>query len=444
MSCYHFMPSKICQRVKVHRHTSLIITAVDASSQIAMLGLLRPVRGLVKTLVLISLPVTILPFLNGLIEGVFVGNYLLETGYASVFYLKQDLEAKDFAEHLVVSGQRVVDAVLPPFHVLRLHDPTDWWERLGLERLDFDKEAYPPYGSPDPTNFASLHGLHRRVDDPEAEPWHHWVYASAQPWHRKEFLMDGWDIAFEELIRYHYANPSVASANFNYISCPESFLCASWRVHGPALLHFTTEAETDGSVENQVPNYDAVTVRIIEFPLKENMMLPGVFPSYFNQLKAVTEDDGWASHSPQSEFKQFLRRYSEVCENSESAYPRSYGRLAKLERAVLWTMSFEDSVSPKVARFIAICLSGATTVLGYRALNKILDLLGYTLEQPAPTGKNDEIFSVEQLELFFASLEDDTEERIKSTPEGTETWNALWDTFQRLPKEKAEEEGVER
>ncbi|KAH6997280.1 hypothetical protein EDB80DRAFT_754879 [Ilyonectria destructans] len=387
-----------------------------------MLGFLRPVRSLVKTLVLISLPVTILPFLNGLIEGVFVGNYLLETGYASVLYLQQDLAAKDFAEHLTVSGHRVVDAVIPPFHVLRLHDPTDWWERLGLERLDFDKEAYPPYGSPDPTSFASLHGLHRRVTDPEEEPWHHWVYASAQPWHMEGLLMDGWDTAFEELIRYHYANPSVASASFKYISCPESFLCASWRVHGPALLHFTTE----GKVEDQVPNYDAVTVRIIEFPLKENPMLPGVFPSYFNQLKAVTEDVGWASHLPQSEFKQFLRRYSEVCENSELAYPRSYGRLAKLERAVLWTMSFENSFSPKVARFIAICLSGASRILGYRALNKILDLLG-----------------AEQLRFLFASLEDDTKEEIMSAFEGTEALNALLDTFKRLSKEKDEQEGVE-
>lgn len=409
-----------------------------------MLGFLRLIRSLLKTLVLISLPVTILPFLNGFIEGVFVGNYLLETGYASVLYLRQDLEAKVFAEHLAVSGHRVVDAVLPPFHVPRLHDPTDWWERLGLERLDFDKEAYPPYGSPDPTSFTSLHGLHKQVNDPEEEPWHHWVYASAQPWHRDGFLMDGWDKAFEELIRYHYANPSVASAGFNYISCPESFLCASWRVHGPALLHFTTEGETDAR-EDHVPNYDAVAVRIIEFPLKENPMLPGVFPSYFNQLKAVTEDIGWASHSPQSEFKQFLRRYSEVCENSELAYPHSYGRLVKLERAVLWTMSFEDSFSPKVARFIAICLSGATRVLGYRALNKILDLFGHnTLEQPPTTGKiDDEIFSIEQLRFFFASLGDDTEERIKSTPEGTEAWNALWDTFKRLSKEKGEQEGVE-
>ncbi|KAH7134647.1 hypothetical protein B0J13DRAFT_528751 [Dactylonectria estremocensis] len=337
---------------------------------VAMLGFLRPVASLFKTLLLISLPVTLVPFLNGLIEGVFVGNYLIKTGYDSVRLLEQDLEAKAFADLFDVT-----DAALPPFHVVRLQDPTNWWEKLGLERLDFDKEAFPPYGNPDPDNLASLHGLHRRITDPEAEPWHHWVYASARHWHTDG--LDEWDKAFEELIQYYNVNPSVG---FHYISCRQTFLCAFWRVNGPALLHFTTAidaADTD-------PEYEAVHVQIIELPITG--LAPGVFPSHLNQLKAVTGDPP-TGIPPHSEFTQFLRRYVEICEASERAYPETYGRLAKWERALLWTMSFEDSISPKMARFVAVCLSGSTRILGYRLVYKCVDLLGYTL----PTEDDDAI-----------------------------------------------------
>ncbi|KAF7552106.1 hypothetical protein G7Z17_g4544 [Cylindrodendrum hubeiense] len=406
------------------------------------LGLLRPVWSLLKTLILISLPVTLLPFLNGLIEGVFVGNYLIKTGYDNVRYLDQDLEARALSEfRFAIGSPQVTGVALAPFHVVLLQDPTQWWEKLGLERLDFDKEAYPPYGTPDANNFASLNGLHRPSDS-EGEPWHHWVYASAQFWHIEGFLLDDWDKAFEELIQYRYANPSIASAGFHYIACPESFLCSSWRVNGPALLHFTTEVfETDKvKTEDQIPDYDAVTVRIIELPTQESL-LPGVFPSHLNQLKAVTENSSWSDHSPHSEFGQFQRRYYEVCDSSERAYPQTYGQLAKLERSVLWTMSFEDSSSPKVARFIAVCLSGATRILGYRAFYKVLDLLGYNEPQQPQSqaeGQSDEDYITEQKKEILESLGDlgDEMKKTLATPEGTEAWNAMLDSMLKEKREK--------
>ncbi|KAH7146347.1 hypothetical protein EDB81DRAFT_488505 [Dactylonectria macrodidyma] len=324
-----------------------------------MLGFLWPVASLFKTLLLISLPVTLVPFLNGLIEGVFVGNYLIETGYDSVRLLEQDLETKAFADLFADE----TDAALPPFHIVRLQDPTNWWEKLGLERLDFDKDALP-YGT-DPGNLASLHGLHRRTIDSEAEPWHHWVYAAR---HSHVNGLDEWDQAFEELIQYYYVNPSVG---FHYITCPETFLCAFWRVNGPALLHFTTDVDA----ANTDPEYEAVHVQIIELPITG--LAPGVFPSHLNQLKAVTGDPS-TGIPPHSEFTQFLRRYVEICEVAEREYPETYGRLAKWERALLWTMSFEDSISPKMARFVAVCLSASTRILGYRLVYKFVDLLGYT------------------------------------------------------------------
>ncbi|KPM42455.1 hypothetical protein AK830_g4087 [Neonectria ditissima] len=400
----------------------------------ARLGCLRPVWSLLKALLLISLPVTFFPFLNGLMEGAFAAKYMKQNEFEVARYFLQELEAKQLAEYISVPGvPSVVDAALPPFHVVRLQDPTNWWEKLGLERPEFDKEVYPPYGTHDPYKLPSLHDLYRRASmSEESGPWHHWVYASAQHRHFEGRMVNEWDKAFEDLIQYHYANNSVESAGFHYVSCPYSFLCASWRVKGPALLHFTTEDPDAEKVsltakEKGYPGYDAITVRIIEFPLKERgeLALPGVFPSYFNQLRAVTAtSSAWSIHTPYSDLDQLILRVADVCEDAAIAHPRTYGLLIKCEDVVMRLLGFENAVTPMLARLVAVFLSGGARLAGYKIMHETARLLGYTeIEGPETSEKEDETkIMLEQLGEILADL---THENGKPVSKGAETWGVV-------------------
>ncbi|KAK7415954.1 hypothetical protein QQX98_005527 [Neonectria punicea] len=413
----------------------------------AMLGCLRPVWGLLKALLLISLPVTFFPFLNGLFEGAFTAKYLRENEYNATTYFHQDIEAKQFAEYLSAAGAAgVVDAALPPFHVVRLQDPTNWWERLGLVRPEFDKEAYPPYGTDDPYKLPALNGLYRRASaSEESKPWHHWVYASAQALHFEGRMVDEWDKAFEELIQYHYANGSAESAGFHYISCPHSFLCASWRVKGPALLHFTTEGSELSQFaltsDKEYADYDPVTVRIIEFPLKEPGKLgePGVFPSYFNQLRAVTTTpSAWTIHPSYSDVDQAIRRIINICRESAISRTWTYRLLVRGELAVKRALGFEDAVTPLVARAVGIALSGGARFIGYKVLHKITKLLGYEeIERPKSSGDAEAKTLEEQLSDLLENLADLGGEPVS---EEDEIWSVLLDAVKAQTEQQANEE----
>ncbi|KAK7431587.1 hypothetical protein QQZ08_001805 [Neonectria magnoliae] len=413
-----------------------------------MLGCLRPVWSLLKVLLLISLPVTFFPFLNGLFEGAFAAKYLRENEYNATTYFRQDIEAKQFAEYLSVAGAPgVVDSALPPFHVVRLQDPTDWWERVGLVRPEFDKETYPPYGTDDPYKFPALTGLYKRASaSEESNPWHHWVYASAQVLHFEGRVVDEWDNAFEELIRYHYANGSAEFASFHYISCPHSFLCASWRVKGPALLHFTTEESELSKFaltteDKEYPDHDPINVRIIEFPIKEpgELGIPGVFPSYFNQLRAVTATpSAWKMHESYSDVGQVIRRIVDICRESAIAHTWTYGLLVRWEKAVMRVLGFEDAVAPLVARAVGIFLSGGARFIGYKALHKTSKLLGYEeIERPKSSGDAEAKTLEEQLSGLLEDLADLGGESVS---EGDEIWGVLLDAVKAQAEQQANEE----
>ena len=332
----------------------------------------RLLRRLVWWSFLITLPFHFLPFLNGLIEGVFLANLLTETYLASLHNFFSNVEgARSMDWFSVPGGPGIHDLAIRPFHVVQLRDPQSWWEKLGLRRFDIDvnddvaMDGYPI------DLFGNLDVLYRRTPRLEqTRQWHHFVYASPSILHMEGVWFSEWDNAFNELLQYHYANPAPTGAKFHYLSCPGNFLCDVWFTRGPALLHFTTESadlfdEFDQLKERQqVPGYLPVAVRIIEFPLTDPAelgLLPGQFPTPFNQLRSVTSHPHmWQVYRPFNKVAQVVARLHDRCDEAEKTYAQTYGRLYRLETWIQdKLLGLEDSDWPGVARLPAVLLSAA-------------------------------------------------------------------------------------
>lgn len=177
---------------------------------------------------------------------------------------------------------------------------------------------------------------HERME----EPWHHWVYASAQPNLTQE---DGWDQAFTELL---YNDDDISQgkpARLSYISCPSTFLCDFWRVKAPALVHFSTFKSEIGSNKSSgtqlKPGYEPVIVRVIEFPSPDSdevCLRPGVFPSYRHQLESIVRDPFcWQRHITYSEAERLMIRYRSLRKDMKRTHANVYGRLVRAERLLL-------------------------------------------------------------------------------------------------------------
>ena len=164
----------------------------------------------------------------------------------------------------------MLDTPLPPYYVVEILDPTDWWENLGLKRFDIDKVTYPAVGVAHEDDLADLDNLYRRIRPSEGKnSWHHWIYASQWMFHAEGSFIDDWNQALNELLQYRHTDP----AKFHFISCSARFLCNARVVNGPALLHFTTEVidpETDSEGfgrRKYVPGYEKVIARVIKLPV---------------------------------------------------------------------------------------------------------------------------------------------------------------------------------
>ncbi|KAK4101270.1 hypothetical protein N658DRAFT_516125 [Parathielavia hyrcaniae] len=329
---------------------------------------LRLLRRLLWWSFLITLPFHFLPFLNGLIEGVLLSNMLTETYHASLDNFGTNVESAAWMDwYSVPGGPGIHDLATAPFHLIELRDPQSWWERLGLRRFDIDvtddiaMDEYPI------DSLASLEALYRRAPKHgEAQRWHHFIYASPSRFHIEELWFSEWDRAFNELLQYHYANPPPTGARFHCLTCPGNFLCDIWATRGPAMLHFTTDSpdEFDELEERvRIPGYLPVTVRIIEFPLTDPeklALLPGQFPSPFNQLRSVTSHpQTWQLHQPFSKVDQFIKRLYDTCDEAEKEYAQTYGRLRRLENWIENKLGLEDSLWPAGARLPTLFLSFA-------------------------------------------------------------------------------------
>ena len=426
---------------------------------------------------LITLPFHFLPFLNGLIEGVFFSNLLTETYSASLENYVSNAERAQWMDWFSVPGAPGIhDLGVAPFHVVQLRDPHRWWQKLGLWRFDIDVTDDAAIAEYPIDWFASLEVLYRRVPRyGQAKPWHHFVYASPNNFPMEGLWFNKWDSAFNELLQYHYANPAPTGASFHYLSCPGNFLCDIWATRGPALLHFTTESpdlfdESDQlEVRQQIPGYLPVTVRIIEFPLTDSAKLglpPGQFPSPFNQLRSVTSHSHmWQVYQPFNKVAQLMERLNDRCNEAEKTYAQTYGRLYRLEIWIQNKLGLEDSSWPGVARLPAFALSSAAK----QGLDRVWEFVKaqgtelrkrywdenkgeepperpdeWTKEKQEEDGcerhQADNIMA-DMLKTFTDSLPIDLDAITKNSPEAQEALDRIWEMVQRKPVPASDDEG---
>jgi hypothetical protein len=435
---------------------------------------LRLLRRLVWWTFLITLPFHFLPFLNGLIEGVFLSNLLTETYFASLEHFGSNLENAQWMDRFSVPGAPGIhDLGVAPFHVVQLRDPQSWWQKLGLRRFDIDVTDDVAMAEYPIDWFASLEVLYRRAPrHGQAQPWHHFVYASPSNIHLETVWFNEWDSAFNELLQYHYANPAPTGADFHYLSCPGHFLCDIWATRGPALLHFTTESpdlsdEFDGlEGRHQIPGYLPVAVRIIEFPLTDSDKLglpPGQFPSPFNQLRSVTaHPQMWQVHQPFNRIAQVMERHNDRCNEAEKTYAQTYGRLHRLENWIENKLGLKDSSWPGYARLPALVLSSAAKQgldqvwefvkaqsaelrKRYWGKNKDEEPLEWLDDERTKEKQEDgrhpaDNMMAHVLKTFVDSLPMDLDEITKNSPEAQEALGRIWEAAQRKPVPAGDDE----
>ncbi|EXK75912.1 hypothetical protein FOQG_19324 [Fusarium oxysporum f. sp. raphani 54005] len=321
---------------------------------------IKTVCRAIKTAILMSLPFYGLTLILGFYQGIIIALWYSESKEQNArFLLKNVLEYKitEYFDEPYDNWSNVA----PVFHVPQIINPLEWTAQLGLKRPTVS-------GLGDEYELAGLGHLYRRTRRySKTKQWHHWIYLSAQqePWRQADgpILQDPWDKAFVELLEYRDKHDTMGRSNFLYVSCPKSFLCGSWRVTAPALLHFTTEGNKSRGTGNSpdLPNYTPVNARVFELPLRQTA-IPGVFPSHFEQMRSLTASNStfWQSKGTYSHFDQVLGQTNPVLKNAKTAYPWTYGLLVKAEnkwtrlwaiedtdlRGYLFLLSFASSVFP--------------------------------------------------------------------------------------------------
>ncbi|KAM6532575.1 hypothetical protein FSOLCH5_001999 [Fusarium solani] len=208
--------------------------------------------------------------------------------------------------------------------------------------------------------------------------------------------IDEWDKAFNELLQYRDKYEFFGRANFHYITCPRNFLCSAWRITGPALLHFTTELPPQAELADKsevkttkvgiMPNHDPVVVRLFELPLRDPV-LPGVFPSRFEQMRSVTGNlSFWTSQEPYSEALQFFRQTKKLYSSMANLHPRTYGTLVKIEKHYLELLGLSESQALGRIQLISTGVSALSTIVAVRAWKLVHTIWGALLGDKAKNG----------------------------------------------------------
>ncbi|KAM0542091.1 hypothetical protein ACHAPJ_012954 [Fusarium lateritium] len=252
-----------------------------------------------------------------------------------------------------------------PYHIQQLHNPLKWTRDVEISRpSDWNTDNVGVLAS-----FGDLYRRrHRYSDDPS---WHHWIYLSANEQPLTEtWNQDPWDKALLELLQYRDKHELLGRGNFHYITCPKSFLCAIWRISGPALVHFTNEPIKRSATRGRSrrPILDPVSVRVFELPLHEPV-IRGTFPTYFEQMRSITASNStyWATRMKYSNFDQVQGQALKLLKSVKNKHPWTYGMLAKTEEKWINLWDAEESALVLVSRVISLAVGAIPTYFGSQA-----------------------------------------------------------------------------
>ncbi|GKU04418.1 hypothetical protein FLAG1_07117 [Fusarium langsethiae] len=311
-----------------------------------------------------------------------------------------------------------------PYYIPQLHNPMRWTQDIGLSRPDGWHTANAGV-------FASFKNLYRSRKRYSYYPnWHHWIYLSENKSPLNEtWNQDPWDEAFLELLEYRDKHEPLGRSNFNYIGCPKSFLCAIWRISGPALLHFTNEP-VDQDITQQTSRgriLDPVSVRVFELPMTE-IVIPGRFPTRFEQIRSITASNStyWTTRTTYSNFEQVRGQALKVLKKYEEGYPLTYGMLAKAEDKLTRLLAVDDTiliVGPRLVSFLAATIPshyGAKWLGEVKIWWRKRQHEKPTKEDGSQTKANraarDPV--ADQLQWFIDGMTDDDKEKFQKTHRG--------------------------
>ncbi|KAI8724306.1 hypothetical protein NCS52_00288400 [Fusarium sp. LHS14.1] len=376
----------------------------------------------VRLVFLFLLPFASFTILLGFVQGLIFGPwYLRDMEQNARLLLSNVVTVKSYSWFDGSGGQSWLDKKRAPFHIQQLHNPLDWHKKLGLVRL----EGWQTEGA---ENLASLRDLYRQRFRASQKPLDHWIYASPQsnPLDENVDFFDPWDLAFLQLLLYRDASEPLRRANFHYLTCPTSFLCNAWRVTGPALLHFSTPPLPENNTATRVPRekkrkpiFDPVSVQVFELPLREPV-IPGVFPSFFEQMRVITASDSgfWNSQRTHSDFDQMLGQCKRISKRLEKEYPWTYGALVKVEDK--WTNAWvmEDTTLILGARLVSTALSAVPIVLGTRLWESISRRYRNSTEAIIGPESAETDPVAQTLQYFLNELGDEHKEKYRQTTYG--------------------------
>jgi hypothetical protein len=224
-------------------------------------------------------------------------------------------------------GENPLCAPRAPYHIPMLCNPLTWTQNVGISR--------PRDWKANNIRVVAYFDDLYRWRSSFSPGWHHWIYLSAneqplsEPWNE-----DPWDKAFLELLQHREEYEHEMTWNFDYITCPHSYLCSLWRVDGPALIHLTNEPLEQKPTQKQsrTPILDPVHVRVFDLPLNESV-IPGRFTTRFEQLRSITASNStyWMKKEKYSELDRIRRQGEKLLTDLEDKYSKTLGMLAQVE-----------------------------------------------------------------------------------------------------------------
>ncbi|KAM0351804.1 hypothetical protein ACHAPU_002316 [Fusarium lateritium] len=317
----------------------------------------------------ITLPLTILTIIVGTIQGLVLGAWYHGTQMEQTRLLAYNMVTfKTYEWFKEPYGRNPLRIPRAPYHIQRLYNPLDWVQEVNMVRpRDWHTDNFGV--------LARFDDLHRRRRQSGDLGWHHWIYLSANDQPLNEtWNVDPWDKAFLDLLQHRDKHEPQGRSNFNYITCPRSFLCHIWSISGPALVHFTNEPVQQNATwrRSLKPILDPVSVRVFELPL-EKPVIPGRFPSQFEQMRCITASNStyWETREKYSNFYQVRGQAFKVIKKMENKYPSTYGGLVWLENKWVSLWAPDDLVLVTVCRHLPFIAAAGLTYYGAGAWYKL-------------------------------------------------------------------------
>ncbi|KAI1061469.1 hypothetical protein LB506_011916 [Fusarium annulatum] len=325
-----------------------------------------------KTVFLFMLPFYALTVLLGLIQGPIVAQWYAGSSKELARLLIENLYDIKILEFVGdAADYSFFDGFSPVYGISQIQSPLNWISHLGLSRPR-------DWSTKDVEDMASLDDLYLRRTplNSRGEPWQQWIYLSAQmePWRQPygQVLRDPWDQALLKVLENRDKHENLGRSNFHYVSCHKSFLCGSWRVTAPALLHFSINA---------------------------------------TEAKEFEEEGKWPYHEPVSVQSQALLMLKQL----EKKYRRSYGLLVKAERKWTGLWDMQDTMLISDSYLISFAVTAIPTYL-FKYAQALF--VGMKKPEAAETGDKSKDPLAQGLEKFLGALSDEDKEKCGKKSRG--------------------------